>query len=119
MSSIFASDGFGEGHQARVVHDGSLQTQPAGSPVTTTQEAVTTGSVRLLAQNAARRQIDLQNLGPGDVHFRYGGAAATTGDQKLQPGERYSFPPGVSYGGEIWVVAATVTSDIVAVEYTE
>lgn len=120
-----------EGYAASVDSGGNLQVKVSAvestvettpeqvGTVTTTLTNAATSSAQLVAANASRRQIDIQNLdGANAIHIRLSDAsAATTSCLRIGPGERYTFPPGVSYTGIIKFISAAGTPAVVVQEF--
>lgn len=88
--------------------------------VTTATATVDVTSAELVDANGARRQIDIQNLsGTRAVHLLFAGSGnATTSHFRLDPGARYSFPPGIGYTGAIQAIAVGGTAAVVVHEFT-
>lgn len=121
-----------EGYGAKVDADGNLHvnvesvpTAPvegrpfAAGTVAATKATVDVTSAVLVNSNADRRQIEIQNLnGANPVHllFADSGSAAAT-DFRLDPGARYSFPPGVVYTGEIRAISVGGQAAVVVHEF--
>jgi hypothetical protein len=92
----------------------------SGAVTTTTATVSDTASAPLVAANNDRRQIDIQNLsGTRAVHLLFAGSgSATTSHFRLDPGARYSFPPGVGYTGAIQAIAVGGSAAVVVHEFT-
>lgn len=130
MSCNRISDGIFR-RTASVDSQGSLQVQvagvdsvvdalPAAATVTTTTATVGTTSGQLVATNATRRQIDIQNLDAANpIHIVLGSSTATTDHFRIGPRERYSFPAGVAYTGVITAIADVASAKAVVHEFNE
>jgi hypothetical protein len=67
---------------------------------------------------SARRQIQVQNLDASNpVHIRLAAASATTADLRVDPGQVYTFPPGVSYTGAVVGRAVGASVVVIVVEF--
>lgn len=118
MAVSTVETGTGEGYQATVDATGSLLAKPGPASVETDSVSVATTGTTIAAARPGRRQVDIQNLDAiNPVHVRLEAAVATTGDLKLAPGARYSFPPSVSYEGEVRGIAVGSAVTVVVVEF--
>ena len=136
MSNVVVESGDGTGFVAKVASDGSIaatvtntvgaavtntvDTLPAQGSVSKTEVNVATTGTQIVGPNTSRRQIQIQNLDAANpVHIRLDASGAAVTDLRIDPGQTYSFPPGVSYTGEIRGKAVGAAVQVIAVEFEE
>jgi len=128
MANVVLESGDGTGQTVKVAADGSVptavtntvDTRPAAGGVTRTEVSVATTGSALVSTNADRHQIQIQNLdGANPVHIRLAGGSAAVTDLRIDPGQIYSFPPGVSYTGDITGKAVGAAVAVIVVEFNE
>lgn len=128
MSNVVIESGAGTGQTVNLGSDGSVptavtntvDTRPAQGGVTRTEVSVATTGSPLVSANSSRRQVQIQNLdGANAVHVRLASGTATVADLRIDPGQTYSFPPGVSYTGDISGKAVGAAVAVIVVEFNE
>jgi hypothetical protein len=120
MSVVQLEDGSGSGRAVRVTDGGAARTEPAASEAysSSVQVMMAAGSMPLVGSRLGRRQIQIQNLDPGDViHIALDNAPATVNHVRIDPGVIYEFPPGVSYEGAIEALAPTGDVWVAIIEF--
>lgn len=94
--------GIADGEGGENVLSGTVSIQNNNGALSNTQKTVTNASAQLLAANANRRYLLIQNKDTaGKVYVNLGGAAATVGNGLL-------IPPGGSYVAEIFAPTGAI-----------
>lgn len=128
MSNVVVESGDGSGFAAKVTSDGSVSaavtntvdTLPAQGSVSKTEVSVATTGTQIVGANTSRRQIQIQNLDAANpVHIRLDSSPAAVTDLRIDPGQTYSFPPGVGYTGDITGKAVGAAVQVIAVEFKD
>ena len=107
------------GNAANVGRDGALKTTPGAGDTGNQTRVLTSTWVEILAENAGRRQVQIQNQSPTvAVFIQLVDSLASVGSYRIDPGATYSFPPGVAWRGKIHAMA-NPGADVVVIEFSE
>ncbi len=120
MSAVVEIEGgFGRGNRAHVASDGAVRAFPGGTRIVQTSTTVPTTSAEILDDLEGRRAVQLRNQSETNAIAIRLGASATTSDFRVQPGEIYTFPAGVSWEGSIHAIAIGGPVPVAAIEFYE
>lgn len=120
MATNQIEDGRGSGRTITVTDGGAARTEPAASSTISQNTTLTTaaGSSTLVPERIGRRNILIMNLNAsGSVHVAFDNGPATSLHYRVGPGERFSFPPGVTVESEILGIAVGSDVDLSIIEF--